>query len=71
MLIVDRIEGDTALCEDAEKRMLAIPLHRLPAGTKAGSTLIPQGDGYRLAPEEEEARREKIRRLQNSLWEDE
>ena len=69
MLIIDRFEEDRALCEDEDKRIVEIPRRLLPQGARAGSVWIPDGGGYRLDREEEMRRRAKIKRLQDSLWE--
>ena len=70
MLIIDRIEGEFAVCEDEERQMVEIPRGLLPAGAKPGSVLIPDGEGYRLDAAAETRRREQVRRLQDSLWEE-
>ncbi|MCI8360259.1 MAG: DUF3006 domain-containing protein [Clostridiales bacterium] len=70
MLIIDRLEGDIAVCEDEERRMVEIPRRLLPADAEPGSVLTPDGEGYRLDAAAEAQRRERIRRLQDSLWEE-
>lgn len=70
MLIIDRFEGDIAVCEDEGRRMVEVPRRLLPTGAKPGCVLAPDGEGYRLDKEAEEERRARIRRLQDSLWED-
>ena len=52
MLIIDRFEGDVAVCEDEDRRIVEMDRSLLPEGAKAD-------------------RRERIKRLQDSLWESE
>lgn len=70
MLMIDRFEGDIAVCEDEERRMVEIPRRLLPADAKPGSALLPDGEGYCLDATAEEERRARLRRLQDGLWED-
>ena len=68
MLIIDRFEGDTAVCETAEGQMVEILRSLLPPEAREGSVLLPEGKGYRLDLAEEERRRAGIKNLQNRLW---
>lgn len=68
MLIIDRIEGDTAVCETEEGKMVELPRSLLPPGAREGSVLLPEGNDYRLDLAEEERRRDRIKNLQNRLW---
>ena len=67
-LIVDRIDGDAAVCETAEGRIVRLSLDTLPTGVKAGSVLVEEADGFALDPEEEAARRAAIFALQEALF---
>lgn len=68
MIIVDRIEENYAVCE-WEEEQLNIELSKLPAGVKEGDVLKKTECGYEIDSEETQRRREKIIKLQNSLWE--
>lgn len=57
ILIVDHIEGDLAICEDASRTLRPIPLTQLPKGLREGDCLRPQGDGYAIDREEAARRR--------------
>jgi len=59
ILIVDRIEEGTAVCEVADGSYLHIPLAKLPRGVREGACLRPEGDGYVI--DEEEVKRRKAR----------
>lgn len=68
MLMIDRFEGDTAVCETTEGQMVEIPRRQLPPEAREGSVLLPEGKGYRLDLSEEDKRRARIKNLQNRLW---
>ncbi|BCI60171.1 DUF3006 domain-containing protein [Solibaculum mannosilyticum] len=68
LLIVDRIEENTAVCEDEQGNMQSIPLSQLPAGVKEGDCLVRKEDGYLIDRQLTQRRRQEILDLQNSLW---
>lgn len=69
-LIIDRFEGDLAVCEREDCSMVAIEKSRLPKGVRPGNILKIENDGtIRLNAEEELRRREMIYKMQESLFE--
>lgn len=62
--IVDRIEGDIAVCE-ANGVMLDIPLSSLPQGVKENDVIILSVDENDTA-----TRKDNINNLMNSLFKD-
>lgn len=69
-LIIDRLEGDLAVCEREDCSMVAIEKTRLPKGVRPGNILKIEDDGtIRLDAEEELRRREMIYKMQESLFE--
>lgn len=69
-LIIDRFEGDIAVCEREDCSMVAIEKSRLPKGVRPGNILKIENDGtIRLDAEEELRRREMIYKMQESLFE--
>lgn len=69
-LIIDRFEGDLAVCEREDCSMVAIEKSRLPKGMRPGNILKIENDGtIRLDAEEELRRREMIYKMQESLFE--
>lgn len=66
MLIVDRIEGEYAVCETANG-IQSIPIALLPDGVRGGVVLVQTESGYRIDQEQTEKRRAaaaaKLRRL--------
>lgn len=68
--IIDRFEGDFAICEREDCSMATIEKSRLPKGVRPGNILKVGEDGtIRLDVEEELRRREMIFRMQESLFE--
>lgn len=69
-LIIDRFEGDFAICEREDCTMVTIEKSRLPKGVRPGNILKIEKDGtIRLDADEELRRREMIFRMQESLFE--
>ena len=69
-LVVDRFEGEMAVCQDPETRAMEdVPRAMLPEGTREGDVLVADGEGYRLDGDEAERRRKRIARKMEDLWE--
>ena len=64
-LIVDRIEGNFAVCEQEDKTTVNISLGDLPKEIREGSVLIFENGIYFVDVDEEESRRIKLFALQN------
>ncbi|MDR2649552.1 MAG: DUF3006 domain-containing protein [Clostridiales bacterium] len=68
-MIVDRFEGDYAVCEDMETRaLLEYPLETLPEGVSVGDVLVLDDCGITVDRVETEARRERVRKMFEDLW---
>lgn len=68
-VIIDRFEGDFALCEKENRKFINIERKRIPAEAQEGDVLIIEGDEISLDIEESELRRRKIEKLGEDLWE--
>ena len=55
--IVDRIEGEFAVCEDERGRMVDIKLSALPAGIKEGASFAMDGGVATLLDDSDRRRR--------------
>lgn len=62
--VVDQIEGGLARVETEWREMVDIPLKYLPKGLKEGNVLDII---FRINPEREKERRDKVRSLQEEL----
>lgn len=68
--IVDRIEGGYAVCETENMGMVNIELTCLPKGVREGSILTDKSGGFTFDKAEENSRRSKLNKLQNSLFDE-
>ncbi|QNB44998.1 DUF3006 family protein [Thermanaerosceptrum fracticalcis] len=68
-VIIDRFEGPFAVCEDEERKMINIEKEKLPKEAKEGSVLIIQGDEIEIDYNETENRKNRIKKMMDSLWE--
>lgn len=68
-LIIDRFEGNYAICEDEERGIFAIEIVELPKGIKEGSLLNISDSGIiSIDKKKTDDRREKIKNMQKDLW---
>ena len=73
-VIIDRFEGTFAICEGEghgkEIKMYAIEIAELPQGAKEGDVLTISDSGeLSIDQKETAARRSKIKKMQDNLWE--
>jgi hypothetical protein len=68
-VIIDRFEGPFAVCEDEDRKMINIEKEKLPKEAKEGSVLIIQGDKIEIDYNETENRKNRIKKMMDSLWE--
>ncbi len=69
-VIVDRFEGDYAVCEKTNRQMVDIHREKLPPNVKEGDVLTITGDQITINTERRKEREERIRNLMNDLWAD-
>jgi hypothetical protein len=67
-VIIDRFEGDFAVCEKPDRTMLNIPKDKLPADAKEGDVLIINGEDIRVNSSATASRKKTIEKLMNDLW---
>lgn len=67
MLIIERFEGETAVIENDDEH-IEISRKLLPQDAGEGDVIVKCGDGYSVDREQTAKRRERILKLQNSLW---
>lgn len=69
--IIDRFEGDFAVCEGEDGCMENIARDLLPEDGKEGDCLLwTEEGGYQIDSEASDKRRERIERLMESLFEE-
>ncbi len=69
-LIIDRFEGEFALCEKEDKHMIQIAITALPVGSRPGDCVLLREDGALLPDKARtEARKARMQRLLDDLFE--
>ena len=68
MYSVDRFEDDFAVCISDDEVSISIPLSELPEGITEGSIIEKSDNGYIINEDETKKRKDRIKRLQDSLW---
>ena len=66
-LIIDRFEGDIAVCEKEDGGHIDIPKSLLPNGVHEGEAVEEKDGSYSVLFEETAARRKEIRNLLKGL----
>ena len=69
-LIIDRVEGDIAVCELADKTMVDIELIKLPDGVSEGDVIGFDGETYFVDRDETNNRRQRIQNMMDDLFVD-
>jgi Protein of unknown function (DUF3006) len=68
--IIDRFEGDLAVCEAEDGKMVDIEKSKLPKNAEIGDVIILENGYFRIDKEETDKRRKEIEDLMNELFED-
>ena len=68
-VIIDRFEGDFAICEKINREMIDIHKEKIPPNAKEGDVLTISGDTITINREKRKEREERIQNLMNELWE--
>lgn len=68
--IIDRFEGEYAVCEIEAGKFIDIPKADIPKGAKEGDILSKTDNGYRIEKVETEAKKEEIKKRMNRLFVD-
>lgn len=67
-VIIDRFEGDFAVCEKEDKNMIDIERSKIPAEAKEGDALLVEDNKIIIDEEETKKREERIKDLTKDLW---
>ena len=68
-IIIDRFEGEIAICETEEKEMININRANLPDGAAEGDIILFENDTIVIDNNAKEERRRQIEKLMDDLWE--
>lgn len=66
--IIDRFEGNYAVCECEDKKMIIFDKSRIPVDAVEGSVLEIEGNEIVLNWAETNTRRERINKKMDDLW---
>ena len=66
--IIDRFEGDYAICQGEEGDMEEIERTKIPSDSKEGVVLILEGDKFFIDKEETSRLKENIDKLMEEVW---
>jgi hypothetical protein len=66
-IIIDRFEGDIAVCEKPDRTMLSIPRAKLPPETREGDVLEIDGETISLNANEIAQRKSRIEQKMRNL----
>lgn len=67
-VIIDRFEGQYAVCEKDDKSMIDIERTRIPVSAKEGDVLKILGDTITIDKAETDIRKKEVENLTKSLW---
>ena len=69
--IIDRFEGEYAICEDEDRNMVSVKRHDLPDDAREGDVIVYDGENFTIDRDEASRRKERIKRKMASLWREE
>lgn len=69
MFSIDRFEGEFAVCISDDGESVKILISQLPENAKEGSIIEKIGERFKLNDTTTQSRIDKIKKLQNDLWE--
>lgn len=69
-VLIDRFEGDFAVCEKEDRTMLNIKLTMLPANAKEGDVLVIEGNTVGIDDAETEKKKIAAEKLVENVWRD-
>lgn len=67
-VVIDRFEGEFAVCEADEGNMINIEKSKLPEGAREGDVLEVTDDGISIASDATGRKKQDIEKLFRDLW---
>lgn len=67
-VIIDRFEGNYAVCEKEDRTMVDIEKSKIPSGAKEGDILNIDGDNITIDINATKKRKKEIENLTKDLW---
>ncbi|MDT8715530.1 DUF3006 domain-containing protein [Clostridium sp. 19966] len=69
LVVIDRFEGDFAVCEKPDKTTLNIHTSKMPKGCKEGDVINIKGSQINIDVNETERRKYEIDKITKDIWE--
>ncbi len=69
-VVIDRFEGDFAVCEKEDRTMLNIKRGKLPASANEGDVLIIDGEMIEIDVAETAKKKQFVEKLAEDIWRD-
>lgn len=66
--IIDRFEGEFAVCEKEDRNMVNIKRKDIPKNAREGDVIFLKNDTFHIDVEATRKRREEIEELSKDLW---
>lgn len=66
--VIDRIEGNIAICEDENGKMVELDIAKLPLDIKEGSIIIEENSRYIIDEKVTEEKKKEVKKRMNNLW---
>ncbi len=67
-VVIDRFEGEYAVCEKDDRTMIMLKKNEIPLTAEEGDVLIIEAGNIILDKEETEKRKREIERLTEDMW---
>lgn len=68
-VVIDRFEGNYAVCEKENGEIINIEKDKIPNEAKEGDVLVIENNGIIIDKEETEKRKEEMKKLIDDIWE--
>lgn len=68
-VVIDRFEGEYAVCEKSDSTMINIEKKRIPQNAKEGDVLVIDHDKIYINSVKTQKRKQEIEKLTQNLWE--
>jgi hypothetical protein len=67
-VVIDRFEGNYAICEKEDRNMMDIEINKLPLGAKVGDVLEILNNKISINTADTEKKKREIEELTKDLW---
>lgn len=68
-VIIDRFEGEYAICEKEDRKMISIKKSKLPDEAKEGDVIVIRNENIVIDSSTTQDRKHRLQKLMDELWE--